>query len=135
MLNTNCHVKKMAIKTRHRAQGWEMFKKKKFFLFLSETTEIIWPNMSWMIPWGYCVYWKSNMATTIRSNVNKGNNKITEHRAIFLPKGKSKLINQQTKAVNNRKTGKNTSFVAKCFEINFSNHWYLKVNMTWLMVS
>ena len=38
--------------------------------------------------------------------VNKGNNKISEHRAIFQRKRQNSLINKQTKSVNNRETGK-----------------------------
>jgi hypothetical protein len=37
---------------------------------------------------------------------NKGNNKITEHRAIFQRKRQNSEVNKQTKSVNNRKTGK-----------------------------
>jgi hypothetical protein len=37
---------------------------------------------------------------------NKGNNKITEHRAIFQRESKNSYINKQTKSVNNRKTVK-----------------------------
>jgi hypothetical protein len=37
---------------------------------------------------------------------NKGNNKITEHRAIFQRESQNSYVNKQTKSVNNRKTGK-----------------------------
>ena len=37
---------------------------------------------------------------------NKGNNKITEHRAIFQRKKQNSEVNKQTKSVNNRQTGK-----------------------------
>ena len=37
---------------------------------------------------------------------NKGNNKITEHRAIFQRERQNSYVNKQTKSVNNRKTGK-----------------------------
>ena len=37
---------------------------------------------------------------------NKGNNKITEHWAIFQRERQHSLINNQTKSVNNTKTGK-----------------------------
>jgi len=36
---------------------------------------------------------------------NKGNNKITEHRAIFQRERQNSYVNKQTKSVNNRKTG------------------------------
>ena len=35
----------------------------------------------------------------------KGNNKITEHRAIFQRESQNSEINKQTKSVNNRETG------------------------------
>jgi hypothetical protein len=35
-----------------------------------------------------------------------GNNKITEHRAIFQREKQNSSINKQTKSVNNQKTGK-----------------------------
>ena len=35
---------------------------------------------------------------------NKGNNKITEHRAIFQRERQNSQVNKQTKSVNNRKT-------------------------------
>jgi hypothetical protein len=38
--------------------------------------------------------------------LNKGNNKITEHRAIFQRERQNAYVNKQTKSVNNRKTGK-----------------------------
>ena len=38
--------------------------------------------------------------------LNKGNNKITEHRAIFQRERQNSQVNKQTKSVNNRKTGK-----------------------------
>jgi hypothetical protein len=37
---------------------------------------------------------------------NRGNNKITEHRAIFQRERQNSYVNKQTKSVNNRKTGK-----------------------------
>ena len=37
---------------------------------------------------------------------NKGNNKITEHRAIFQRERQNSQVNKQTKSVNNRKAGK-----------------------------
>jgi hypothetical protein len=37
---------------------------------------------------------------------NKGNNKITEHRAIFQRERQNSYINKQTKSVNNRKNEK-----------------------------
>ena len=36
----------------------------------------------------------------------KGNNKITEHRAIFQRERQNSQVNKQTKSVNNQKTGK-----------------------------
>ena len=41
-----------------------------------------------------------------RKIINKVNNKITEHRAIFQRESQNSKINKQTKSVNNRKTGK-----------------------------
>jgi hypothetical protein len=38
--------------------------------------------------------------------LNKGNNKITEHRAIFQRERQNSYVNKQTKSVNNEKTGK-----------------------------
>jgi hypothetical protein len=38
--------------------------------------------------------------------VNKGKNKITEHRAIFQRERQNSYDNKQTKSVNNQKTGK-----------------------------
>ena len=38
----------------------------------------------------------------------KGNNKITERRAIFQRERQNSSVNKQTKSVNNRKTGKTT---------------------------
>jgi hypothetical protein len=38
--------------------------------------------------------------------VNKGNKKITEHRAIFQRERQISYVNKQTNSVNNRKTGK-----------------------------
>jgi hypothetical protein len=38
--------------------------------------------------------------------LNKGNNKITEHRAIFQRERQNSQVNKQTKSVNNRNTGK-----------------------------
>jgi hypothetical protein len=40
------------------------------------------------------------------SEGNKGNNKITEHRAFFQRERQNSQDNKQTKSVNNRKTGK-----------------------------
>ena len=37
---------------------------------------------------------------------NRGNNKITEHRAIFKRERQNSYVNKQTKSVINRKTGK-----------------------------
>ena len=39
-------------------------------------------------------------------DIHKGNNKITEHRAIFQREMQNSYVNKQTKSVNNRKTGK-----------------------------
>jgi hypothetical protein len=39
-------------------------------------------------------------------HLNKGNNKITEHRAIFQRERQNSQVNKQTKSVKNRKTGK-----------------------------
>ena len=38
--------------------------------------------------------------------LNKGNNKITEHRAIFQRERQNSYVNKQTESVNNHKTGK-----------------------------
>ena len=38
----------------------------------------------------------------------KGNNKITEHRAIFQRERQNSYVTKQKKSVNNRKTGKTT---------------------------
>jgi len=46
------------------------------------------------------------LALRSRPAVNKGNNKITEHRAIFQRERQISQVNKQTKSVNNRKTGK-----------------------------
>ena len=40
------------------------------------------------------------------TSVNKGNNKISKHRAIFQGESQNSQINKQTKSVNNRGTGK-----------------------------
>jgi hypothetical protein len=42
----------------------------------------------------------------VLSIINKGNNKITEHRAIFQRERQNAYVNKQTRSVNNRKTGK-----------------------------
>ena len=38
------------------------------------------------------------------NNVNKGNNKITEHRAIFQREKQNSKVNKQTKSVNRKVT-------------------------------
>ena len=38
--------------------------------------------------------------------LNKGNNKITEHRAIFQKEKQTSKVNKQTKSANNRNIGK-----------------------------
>ena len=49
---------------------------------------------------------RENHRSVASSLINKGNNKITEHRAIFQRKRQNSQVNKQTKSVNNRKTGK-----------------------------
>jgi len=49
---------------------------------------------------------RENHRSVASSLINKGNNKITEHRAIFQRKRQNSHVNKQTKSVNNRKTGK-----------------------------
>jgi hypothetical protein len=41
------------------------------------------------------------------SILNKGNNKITEHRAIFQRERQNSKVNKKTKSVNNRKNWEN----------------------------
>ena len=60
--------------------------------------------------------------------LNKGNNKITEHRAIFQRERQNSQVNKQTKSVNNRKTGKTQwpwldrgISVGFCWEYTFSD--------------
>ena len=54
------------------------------------------------------VLWCSrcSICSVLLSVLHNGNNKITEHRAIFQRERQTLYVNKQTKSVNNRKTGK-----------------------------
>ena len=43
----------------------------------------------------------SSFTDTVSENINKGNNKITEHRAILQRESQNPLLYKQTKSVNN----------------------------------
>ena len=43
----------------------------------------------------------SSFTNTVSENINKGNNKITEHRAILQSESQNPLLYKQTKSVNN----------------------------------
>jgi hypothetical protein len=56
------------------------------------------------------------------TSVYKGNNKITEHRAIFQRERQNSQVNKQIKSVNNRKTGKTA--MAPTWYRNFQRNVY-----------
>jgi hypothetical protein len=59
--------------------------------------------------------------------MNKGNNKSTEHRAIFQRERQNSYANKQTQSVNNRKTGKTAMALTwyKHFQRNLADKNYI----------
>jgi hypothetical protein len=62
-----------------------------------------------------------------------GNNKITEHRAIFQREKQNSSINKQTKSVNNQKTGKKTLTISEIRVARFGSNSYKPItNTAWV---
>ena len=56
---------------------------------------------------------------------HKGNNQITEHRAIFQRERQNSYFNKQTKSVNNRKTGKTAMSMALTWYKHFAQNEFV----------
>ena len=65
--------------------------------------------------------WLLSKVKQKRFVLNKGNNKITEHRAIFQRERQNSEVNKQTKSANNRKTGKTA--IALTWYRHFQRHY------------